>query len=102
MNPVVKKHLSFFQLLGETHRSQKRALLRTMTRAQLKAVAEIIYNILLTNVELTRAEKDSLLPYRHTLEFIVDKNNSWTAKRNRVLKKSSGIIHLLKIFLSKL
>ena len=58
------KHLPYLQLLSETHRSQRQALVQTASTEQIRILSEIVLNLLEGNIPITPTQKKNL----HTLE----------------------------------
>ena len=46
MNSLIKKEKHFIILLLRTNRKQQTALIKTITKSQLQAVVQIVYNVI--------------------------------------------------------
>ncbi|CAH1782924.1 unnamed protein product, partial [Owenia fusiformis] len=96
------EHKAYLELLAKTKsKSQRSALIRTIYPGQLKALMELILNVLAGNVIISRKERMDLLKFRATLEFMADTDIPNKQKIQRLLKKSKGIVVLLNIALMK-
>ena len=54
---LLKEHRHFLKLFGQTDSAQRKALLRTITPGQIKALSEIAHNIIKFRIVLTPLEK---------------------------------------------
>ena len=54
---LLKEHRHFLKLFGQTDSAQRKALLRTITPGQIKALSEIAHNIIKFRIVLTPSEK---------------------------------------------
>ena len=79
------KHHQFFQYLARLPpKRQKEVLERTTDKGIWQAFAEVCWNLLRQNVELTESEKKLLRPYARQIHEISLKRNSIAKKRHAV------------------
>ena len=96
MSQRIRKYITYLQLLHNTHRSQQKALLNTITLEQLKAISEIALNILHGVIPLKALQKKALTPYRKFIRMIGQKKGSLIKKKTILLKNIKALGVLLK------
>ena len=95
MSKTLRQNKSFLQFLQEAESlSQKKLLLGSVTQNQLKALAEIIYNLLHSDLHLSKQQLHSLKKHKKVLRFLGNKCNS-NIKKKKLLKKSVTVIDLV-------
>ena len=97
MSQLVQNNRHFLSLISSTTISQCKALLNSITKPQLKAVSEIVHNVIRGTVPLTYLEKSELNKYKKTL-LIFGRKNSTKRQKLRVLQRTPNV---LVIILSK-
>jgi hypothetical protein len=91
---MVRKYLPLFELLVEASEDQRKAVLKTLSEPQMRAVIEAIYNVLGGVCPLNIKDKSTLYDYRTIIRRLVGKE--LTAKqRQRLLCKHRNILPLL-------
>ncbi len=102
MSKVTKQNRSFLTFLLETQSSvQKKLLLQNITPPQLKALTEIIYNLLHSDITLSKDKLTKLKKYKSALRSLADKSVSVKQKKN-ILQRSIPAITLVLQFVSPL
>lgn len=96
MSQRIRKNITFLKLLLSTHRSQKKALLNTISSEQLKAIGEIALNILHGVIPLTAYQKKVLSRYKDAIRLIGHKSKSQKRKKTALVKNIKGLEALLK------
>lgn len=96
MSQRIKKNISFLQLLLNTHKSQKKALLDTISTEQLKTIGEIALNILHGVLPLSANQKKALSRYRNAIRLIGQKGASQRRKKSTLVKNIKVVELLLK------
>ena len=92
----VIKHKEYLSLLGTAKRKEKRNLLIDFaSNADIKAIAEIIFNLLHGTFPLTDREKRTLRRYQQVLRAIAKKSNSYKIKRNLLKQHGGGFLSFL-------
>ena len=95
MSNRVKQNLCFIRLLAETtSKAQRKALLETATKQQLKTLVEITYNILQLHFPVSKTYQNKLIKRGHVLEGIVDRRKK-ERQRDRYIKKHLSTILLI-------
>ena len=96
MSSTVLKMGYFIGLLLRTNKRQRRALLQTITKNQLRVLIEIAYNVLHGYGHI--AEKDMLYlkRYQSIIRRLVAKGLSARKRKNLLMKYVSIISKLLK------
>ena len=96
MSPHVKENIHFFQLLLNTHKPQKKALLLTISNPQLDFLSELLHNIVFT---LPAGDKQhNKLQKRKYLTDIANIKRSSSFRKQRVKKHAGQVIKLLDDF----
>ena len=57
MNPLIKKEKDFLRLLVTTTDKQKKVLLQTIEKSQLRAIVQIVYNLMIGYRTLPEKDK---------------------------------------------
>ena len=84
----------FLHLFVQTTPIQRRALLRTVTKDQMKALSQIAHNIMKGNVPLSAAEQTQLKGERRLVHLLGDTKLGFIHKKRLVLSKQR-ILHLI-------
>ena len=61
MSRVVKKNCGFLQLLAQCPHHQLKSLLKTATLQQVRALVQIIYNVLTEDIPFTEEQKRKVM-----------------------------------------
>ena len=95
MSARLKKNWELLQLLQrhKNHRERK-ALLFVGKDDLIRALCEIIHNVLEGTIELNAKEKASLKRYKRSLRQLVDKKVSKASKRE-ILNKKGGFLPIV-------
>ena len=97
MSTLVKKHWCYFQLLmSTTSKLQRRQLVDTITNDQLRALIQIVVNLLQNIIPLTPSKKTHLKKHRKVIRQIGESSISLKKKKELLCKQSSAIALLLK------
>ena len=97
MNREVRAHLDFIKYLKVATKRQSRFLIDTITSDQLKALRDIIYNILLGNCRVKTSTKTKLMKYKSIMRAIVERSVS----RNKLKDLFKKLIPILSLILSE-
>ena len=93
---LIREQRLFLKLFGQTNSAQRKALLRTITRGQTKALSEIVHNIIKFRITLTPSEKVVLRRSRHHLYILSDRTLGYQRKVEALRGKQKFIHTLLK------
>jgi hypothetical protein len=91
MSQLVEDTRHFLCLISSTTISQRKALLNSITKPQLKAVSEIVHNVIRGTVPLTYLEKSELNKYKKTL-LIHGRKKSIKREKLRVLQHTPNVL----------
>ena len=97
MNREVRAHLDSIKYLKVAPKSQRKFLIDNITTDQLRALRDIIYNILLGNCSVKASTKNKLFKYKNIMREIVERSVS-KKKLKELFKK---IIPVLSLILSE-
>lgn len=81
---------------------QRKAILQTISGVQLKAIGEIIHNVLKGNVPLSSEQEDYLKKHRSVLYVIADRKLRPNLKRQVLEKAANTIKYVLCVALEHL
>lgn len=87
----IRTYLQFLSLCDESQRS---AIIKTSTSDQLKAIMEIIYNLLHGTIPLARRYKIILSRYKDTIRKLTERQLA-VGKRKTLLKKLQSVIPII-------
>lgn len=102
MVELVRQQRHFLCLLKSTTAAQRKALLSTITRQQLKALSQIAYNILRFKIRLTPLEKARLKRQRRVIHLLGNRAIGFEQKREAIRRKPRVIYTFVKIALAYL
>ena len=91
MTQLVEDKRHFLCLISSTTISQRKALLNSITKRQLKAVSEIVHTVIRGTVPLTYLEKSELQKYKKTL-LILGRKKSTKREKLRVLQRTPSVL----------
>ena len=94
MNREVRAHLDFIKYLKVATKRQSRFLIDNITSDQLRALRDIIYNILLGNCSVKASTKKKLIKYKSIMRRIVERSVS-RKKAKDLFKKLIPILSLI-------
>ena len=86
MSSLLKKELGFLRLLLRTGTKQQRALLKTIQPSQLRAIVQVVYNVLMGTRQLSPGNKKLMQRYKRIIRRFVSKELS-PEQRKRILLK---------------
>ena len=102
MVQLIIQERHFLLLFAETTPSQRKVLLQTITRKQLRALSQIAHNIVKFKIQLTTAEKRTLKRERRLLHIFGDRTLGHWYKAEAIGGKQRFVYSLLKIALPHL
>lgn len=87
----------FLRLLLSTSDKQRHALLNTIQTAQLRAVVQIVYNVLMGNRDLSNSDTKRLKKHKIVIRRFISKGLS-VEERKRILRKYiQPILQIIKV-----
>lgn len=90
---VPEKHLPLFELLAQATDRQSAAILKSLTKPQLRAVLEAIYNVLMGTCPISDSDKKKLYEHRHIIRRLVSKELN-RQQQQRLLYKHRQLLPL--------
>ena len=97
MVQLIRQQRHFLQLLLLTTSAQRKALLHTITRPQLRALSQIAHNILKFKIRLTPSEKKRLKRQRRLVYLLGSRKVGYQQKKVAIGDKQRLIYTLVKI-----
>ena len=89
MSSVVNNNRGFLQLLADCPAYQRQFLFKKATPQQLHALVQVLYNILMGHIPITKENKRILLPYKDALLNLASPNFPYKSKK-RVQASTRG------------
>lgn len=96
MSQRIKKNIIYLQLLLNTHRSQQKALLNSISVDQFSSISEIALNILEGVVPISSTQKKALSRHKKFIRLIGQEKGSYSRKKSLLLKNVTALTVLLK------
>ena len=84
MVELIKQQAHFLKLVVHTTPTQRKALLQTITRQQLRVVCQFAYNILRFTIKLTSSEKARLKRYKRFVYLLGNKKIGFFQKKEAI------------------
>lgn len=94
MTVLMQQQRHFLHLFVQTTPIQRRALLRTVTKDQMKALSQIAHNIIKGNVPLSTAEQHQLKGERRLIHLLGDTRLGFVHKK-RLVQSKQRILRLI-------
>lgn len=91
---AIEDQIHFLYLYTASSRQQQHALIKTMSKPQLHALLEVVFNVLKGTVELNKNNKTLLGRYKKIIRQVVDRHVS-VKKKRILLQKYSNIFGLI-------
>ena len=76
MGLLMKTQLAFLELLATSERKQARELISTMSKAQLKAICEVLINIQFGNIMVNETDKKKLQRKKNAIGQLTSKTTN--------------------------
>ena len=89
MSCLLDQQRPFLQLYVTAGLKQRKALIQTLSDAQLRTLSEIVHNVLVGNVTLTPEQQNVLKKYRSVL-YVVGDRRIERRRKLRVLQKGAN------------
>ena len=102
MNSLIKNEKPFLKLIVSTTSSQQRALIKTSTKSQIKAIVQIVYNILKGNRDVSESYLKKLRQHKTIIRRFVSKPLSLENRIRIFLKSSQHILLLIKPIIAEI
>lgn len=102
MNSLIKNEKYFILLLLTTIRKQQIALVRSITKSQLQALVQIVYNIIHGFRYLPENDKKKLKRFKSVIRKFITRRLSITQRTDILLKHLKQFILILKPIIKEL
>ena len=96
MSRLLKDQVHFLQLLRITKKDQRKALLKTIDKSQLKALSEIAH-VIKGTIDLSPTDKVKLKRYKKILSILGRKTSTRTERLKALQRGTTAIVHLLDV-----
>lgn len=97
MNALIKKESGFLRLLLNTSSEQRKAMIKSITPSQMKAVVQIAYNVLQGNRDLPQRDINKLTRHKIVIRRFIDKKTTREKRVALFLKYLESILPLIKV-----
>ena len=91
----LKRNFDFLKVLQKASPKQRKALLENSSGDLILCIAEVVQNILLGNVKLSKAQKSKLQKYKSVLRTVASKKTKTTNKKKLLVQKGGFLSALL-------
>ena len=99
---LMKQQRYYLTLFVRTSPAQRKALLRTITRPQLRALSQIAHNVIKSTVRLKPDEKKTLRRYRRIVHLLGDRKTGFETKRRAISNRTRLVYTLTSVALAYL
>ena len=89
------KHKNFLQLLGNSKKKLRSALILNCNRDQLFSICECVLNICNGNIKLDKSDYKNLKKYNKVFKKVIDKNIDFKAKKKYLVQKGGFLQFLI-------
>lgn len=86
MNNLIRKEIYFLRLLLHTSNRQKKVLLQSIEKSQLRAIVQIVYNLMQGYRSLPEKDKQQLAKRKAVIRQFVSKNISFRKRKALLFK----------------
>ena len=96
MSRLIEDQIHFLELLRTAKKEQRKALLKTVDKLQLKALSEIAHNVIKGTIVLTPSDRTKLRRFKKIID-ILGRKSSTRKERLRVLQRgATAIVQLVQ------
>ena len=99
MSQLLSSQRTFLEHYVQAGYKQRKALLQTVSEVQLKAIGEIVHNVLKGNVPLSSEQQNILRKHRSILYVLADRKLKTREKRQVLERAANPIQYVLNIAL---
>ena len=96
INSLIKKEIPFLKLFVSTSLAQQKTLIKTISKSQIRAVVQIVYNILKGNRDLSERNKKKLRRHKTIIRRFVSKTLSHENRIRIFFKYLQDILLVIK------
>ena len=102
MVELIKQHQHFLRLFVQTTGTQRKGLLRTITKNQLRVLSQVTHNVIKANIKLGSSDKKSLKRYSHVVHILGNKRAGYRRKKDAIVDKQRLVQKLIQLALKYL
>ena len=102
MSTLIKKEKHFILLLLSTNRKQQTALVKTITKSQLQAIVQIVYNVIHGFRSLPENNKKKLQRFKSVIRKFISKGYSLKKRSALLLKYLKQFILIIEPIIKEL
>ena len=102
MNHLIRSQIQFLRLLTSTSSVQQKAIIKTISPNQMKALVQIVYNVLVGNSVLSSSNKEKLKAHKTVIRRFVSRELSQEKRKELLLKYFKQILILVVTVVKKL
>jgi hypothetical protein len=102
MNTLLSKEKHFLRLLLHTSAKQRKVLIQTIDNSQLRAIVQIVYNVLLGYRSLSNNLKKQLSTRKRIIRQFVSRGVSLQKRKAILLKYNKFILPFIDLVKSEL
>lgn len=95
MSHRARKNYHHLKVLASSKPNQVKAILKTADEPLIHTLCECIYNLLNSNLPISRQKKKKLSPYRKHLIKLATKGVALKQKRNLLVQKGGNFLSIL-------
>lgn len=96
MEDKLQKERHFLKFMINTNEKQQKMLIKNLTKSQLAALIEVIYNAIRGNLVIPEKDKKNLKRYRHVIRKVISKRLSQKRRKAILLKYFKQFLALIK------
>lgn len=93
---MMRKHIALFEVVVQSTDFQRLALLKTLTDKQIRAILEVIYNVLKGTCPIDSKEKKKLNLHKSALRRLVSSDLNLKQRQRLLIKHRDILPSLLK------
>ena len=102
MNQLIKQEKYYLCLLVSTTMKQQKALLQSIEKSQLRAIVQIVYNVMVGNRPLQQKDKKRLAKRKTVIRQFVSQGLSFRKRKELLLKYFKFILPFINAIQSEL
>lgn len=97
MNSLKKREGDFLRLFLSTSETQRRALIKTISKSQLESLTSIVFNVLMGNRSLSKSDKTALLPHKTLIRRFVSKELTFEQRKALLLRYCQYFLRVARV-----
>lgn len=97
MTGLVQRQSHFLKLINQTSPAQRKAILQTVTRDQVKVLSQIAYNVLRSTIKLTSSQAVRFKKQRRFVYVLANKKVGYGQKCAEIQRHTNIVYTLVKL-----